>query len=194
MEYVDGSEEQTLFLSWYGFALHAAGEAIKGASDPSDLIQVFVDERFSQFDSIYARADEMTQDITEFYPKNPELLKKLGGNGSSGFNEKESSILARQYVLKYFYRLINSIKSRISEDQNEELVEDSSYDDMTPVRQFFNTRVGDSNVIVEELGFFVDDIIEQIKSITANPHNLNADDILTLLTSNTDIFYRSFKK
>ena len=76
----------------------------------------------------------MTQDIIEFYPQNPDLLDKLGGVKNSVFSEAEASILARQDVLKYFYKLINSIKGQINEDQNEELVEDKSYDDMKPVR------------------------------------------------------------
>ena len=65
---------------------------------------------------------------------------------------------------------------------------------MKPVRFFLGNRVGGTDVVVEELGYFVDDIIEQIKSVTANPHNLNADDTLKLLQEHPRIFFRSFYK
>lgn len=187
-------QQTTEYLIWYGFALQAMGQFIGQAKYPKQIVQLFVDERFGQFEHIYSMADQMTMDILEYYEEETSLLDKLNSPSNMAFTKQEMNVLSSQYVLQQIYRLINCIKSKLTAKQNEELVTDYDYDDMKPVREFFIKRVGGEDVKVEQLFYFVDDIVENIHGIHANVHNLNSDDVLEMMTDDSEIFFRSYKK
>ena len=99
--------------------------------------------------------------------------------------------MAGEYVLTMFYRMINQIKSQLNQAQTDELDEDYNYDDMEPIKEYFYHRIGSDAVSEETLCNFVDDIIENIEGIHANPNNPNTDDMMELLADSSKVMYKS---
>jgi len=110
------------------------------AKTSTDLVQRFVDESFSQFDLTFDRANVLTDDVLEYYEKKPELGKKLNSPMKLALTTEEINVVASQHVVGQMYSLINSLKEKITEEQNDELV-DAGYDDMASVRSYFSHRI-----------------------------------------------------